>query len=96
LGVSELRSAYVRAKARMPSVRVPSRLRIWWEQMALFQANQLCDSRRDLARFWTTVRWRLSHGRIEALLRLDQIALNAYRELRLASAFLKAMATEAH
>ena len=41
------------------------------------------------------MRWRLRHGRIEGLLRLDRIALNAYRELRLASRFLRALVTEA-
>jgi hypothetical protein len=95
LRVSELRAAYLRAKAQMPSIKVPSRLRLWWEQVALFRASQLYDSRRDLARFWIQMRWRLRHGRIEGLLRLDQIALNAYRELRLASGFLMALVTEA-
>jgi hypothetical protein len=41
------------------------------------------------------MRWRLRHGRIEGLLRLDQIAVNAYRELRLASGFLMALVTQA-
>jgi hypothetical protein len=41
------------------------------------------------------MRWRLRHRRVAALLRLDEIALNAYRELRLASGFLRALVTEA-
>jgi hypothetical protein len=41
------------------------------------------------------MRCRLRHGRIEELLRLDRIALNAYRELHLASGFLMALVTEA-
>jgi radical SAM superfamily enzyme YgiQ (UPF0313 family) len=95
LRISELRAAYLRAKAQMPSIKVPSRLRLLWEQVALFRASPLCDSRRDLTRFWIQMRWRLRHGRIEGLLRLDRIALNAYRELRLASGFLRALVTEA-
>ena len=95
LRVSELRAAYLRAKAQLPSIKVPSRLSLLWEQVALFRVNQLSDSRRDLTRFWIRVRWRLRHRRIEALLRLDQIALNAYRELRLASGFLMALVTKA-
>jgi len=91
LRVSDLRAAYLRAKAQMPSIKVPSRLSLLWEQMALFRASQLCDSRRDLARFWIRTRWLLRHGRIEGLVRLDQIALNGYRELRLASGFLMAL-----
>jgi radical SAM superfamily enzyme YgiQ (UPF0313 family) len=95
LRVSELRAAYLRTKAQMPSIKVPSRLSLLWEQVALFRASQLCGSRRDLARFWVRMRWRLRHGRIEDLLRLDQIAVNAYRELRLASGFLMALVTQA-
>lgn len=92
LRVSDLRVAYLRAKAQMPSIKVPSRLSLLWEQIAPFRASQLCESRRDLARFWIRTRWLLRHGRIEVLLRLDQIALNGYRELRLASGFLMALA----
>ena len=94
LRVSDLRVAYLRAKAQIPSIKVPSRLSLLWEQFALFRASQLCDSRRDLARFWIRMRWLLRHGRIEGLLRLDQIAVNAYRELRLASGFLMALVTQ--
>ena len=80
----------------MPSIKVPSRFCLWWEQVALFQASQLCDSRQDLARFWIRTRWLLRHGRMEALLRrVDQIALNGYRELRLASGFLVALSGRA-
>jgi hypothetical protein len=41
------------------------------------------------------MRWRLRHARIQGLLRLDQIAVNGYRELRLASGFLVALVTQA-
>ena len=95
LRVSELRVAYRRAKAEMPSIKIPSHLRLWWEQVAPFRASPLCHSRRDLTRFWVQMRCRLRHGRIEELLRLDRIALNAYRELHLASGFLMALVTEA-
>ena len=95
LRVSDLRAAHLRAKAQMPSIKIPSRLSLLWEQVALFRTSQLCDSRRDLARFWIRTRWLLRHGRMEALLCLDQIALNGYRELRLASGFLMALADRA-
>ncbi len=96
LRVTDLRAAYLRAKGQMPSIKVPSRFSLWWEQVALFRASQICDSRRDLARFWIRTRWLPGHGRMEALLRrVDQIALNGYRELRLASAFLMALSGRA-
>ena len=94
LRVSDLRAAYLRAKQRMPSIKVPSRLSLLWEQVALFRESQLCDSRRDLAKFWIRMLWLLRRGRIEGLLRLDQIAVNAYRELRLASGFFMALVTD--
>ncbi len=94
LRLSDLRAAYVRAKANMPSIQVPSRLSLLWEHVALFRVRQPCDSRRDLATFWVRMRWLLRHGRIEGLLRLDQIVVNAYRELRLASGFLMALVTQ--
>lgn len=95
LRVTDLQAAYLRAKARMPSIQVPSRFHLLWEQIALFRASQPCDSRRDLARFWIRTRWLLRHRRIEGLLRLDQIALNGYRELRLVSGFLVALSDRA-
>jgi hypothetical protein len=61
---------------------------------APFRMSQLCDSRRDLARFWVRTGWLLACWRIEALLRLDPIAVNAYRERRLASRFLMAPVTQ--
>ena len=95
LRVTDLRAARGR-KGRCRRFKVPSRFSLWWEQVALFRANQLCDSRRDLARFWIRTRWLPGHGRMEALLRrVDQIALNGYRELRLASAFLMALSGRA-
>jgi hypothetical protein len=39
--VSELRAAYLRTKAQMPSIKVPSRFSLLWEELALFRASQL-------------------------------------------------------
>jgi hypothetical protein len=91
--ISELQAAYVRAKAQMPSIEVPSRLRLFCEQASLLRVSRLRQTRRDLARFWIAVRWQLRHGRIWTLLRVDRIALNALREVRLAAGFLTALMT---
>lgn len=93
LRISEIRAAYVRAQARIPSIEVPSRLSLLWERVSLLRVSRLRQTRRDLTRFWVGVRWRLRHGRIKVLLRVDQIALNVFREIRLAAAFLSALAT---
>ncbi len=93
LRLSELRAAYIRAKAHVPSVEVPSWLGLLWEKASLWRVIRLRQTRRDLARFWVGVAWRLRHGRVEALLRVDQLALNALREIRLAAGFLNALLT---
>jgi len=95
VGETEKRVRDLRAKAQAPSIRVPSRVSLLWDQVALFRVSHLCNSRRDLSRFWIRMRWGLRHGRIKGLLRWDRIALNAYRELRLASGFLMALVTGA-
>jgi hypothetical protein len=93
LRISELQAAYVRVKAQMPSIEVPSRLGLLREQASLLRVSPLCQTRRDLARFWIAVRQQLRHGRVWALLRLDRIALNALREVRLTAGFLAALMT---
>jgi radical SAM superfamily enzyme YgiQ (UPF0313 family) len=90
---SELQAAYVRAKARMPSIEVPSRLRLFREQASLLRVSRLRRTRRDLARYWIAVRRQFRRGRIRTLLRIDRIALNAFREIRLAAGFLAALMT---
>jgi radical SAM superfamily enzyme YgiQ (UPF0313 family) len=88
LRVSELRTAYLRAKAAIPSIEVPSRLRLWKAKLSLVQASRLRETRRDLHLFWD----RLRRGRIDALVRFDRIALNALREVRIAAGFFLALA----
>jgi hypothetical protein len=93
LRISELQAAYVRAKAQIPSIDVPSRLSLFREQASLLRVSHLRQTRRDLARFWIAVRRQFRHGRFWTLLRVDRIALNALREIRLAAGFLTAMTT---
>jgi hypothetical protein len=93
LRISELQSAYVRAKARMPSIEVPSRLSLFREQALLSHVSRFRQTRRDLAKFWIAVRRQFLHGQIGAVLRVDRIALNAFREVRLAAGFLAALRT---
>lgn len=89
----DLQAAYWRVKSCLPSIEVPSRVQLLWQKLALWQVSALCQTRRDLAKYWLRLRWRLRHGRLEALLRLDQIAWNALREFRLAASFLLTLAT---
>jgi len=95
LRIRELQAAYLRARSHLPSIEVPSRLQLAWSRLSLSQVSRLRQTRRDLARFWIGLRWRLRRGHVEALLRLDQIAWNALREFRLAAGFLIALMTRA-
>jgi hypothetical protein len=93
LRISDLRTAYIRAKARMPSIEVPSRLSLLRERTSLLRVSCLRQTRRDLARFWIGVRRQFRQRRIGTVLRIDRLALNALREIRLAAGFLMALIT---
>jgi hypothetical protein len=92
LRVSELRTAYLRAKASIPGIEVPSRLRLLKAKLSVLQASRLRETRSDLHCYWDRLRERLRQGRVDALLRFDRIALNALREVRLTAAFFVALA----
>jgi len=93
LRISDLQTAYTRAKARMPSIEVPSRMSLYRERASLLRVSCLRQTRRDLARFWIGVRRQFRQGRIGTALRIDRLALNALREIRLAASFLRALMT---
>jgi radical SAM superfamily enzyme YgiQ (UPF0313 family) len=92
LRISELRTAYVRAKSAIPAIEVPSRLRLLEVKLSVLQASRLRETRSDLHGFWDRLRERLRKGRVDALLRLDRIALNALREVRITAGFFVALA----
>jgi hypothetical protein len=92
LRISELRTAYLRAKSAIPAIEVPSRLRLLEVKLSVLQVSRLRETRSDLHGFWDRLRDRLRRGRVDALLRLDRIALNALREVRLTAGFFVALA----
>ncbi len=92
LRVSELRTAYLRAKAAIPTLEVPSRFRLLEGKLSVLQVSRLRETRSDLTRYWARLRGRLRQGRVDALLRMDRIALNALREVRLTAGFFVALA----
>ncbi len=91
LRISDLQVAYIRAKARMPSIEVPSRLSLFRERTSLLRVCVLRQTRRDLARFWIGVRRQFRQGQIRTVLRAGRIVLNAFREIGLAAGFLTAL-----
>jgi hypothetical protein len=93
LRISDLQAAYIHAKARMPSIDVPSRLSLFRERASLLRVSRVRQTRRDLARFWIGVRRQVRQGQVGAVLRVGRIALNAWREICLAAGFLTALMT---
>ena len=96
LRISDLRTAYVRVKAQVPTIEVPSRFSLLREKVSVVQVSRLRETREDLSKYWMTVLQRLRRGRLEVLLRVDRMALNLLRELRLAAGFFFALATGAN
>jgi radical SAM superfamily enzyme YgiQ (UPF0313 family) len=92
LRVSELRTAYLRAKSALPGIEVPSRLRLLKAKLSVLHASRLRETRSDLHCYWDRLRARLRKGRVDALLRFDRIALNALREVRITAGFFVALA----
>lgn len=90
--IEQIRAAYTRVKAQIPSLEVPSRLALLRESLSIYGAGRLRATRRDLNAFWGGLRERLRQGRVEALIRVDRIALHAMEEFRLAAGFLLALA----
>jgi hypothetical protein len=93
LPISDLRAAYIRAKTRMPSIEVPSRLSLFRERVSLFRVGLQRRTRRDLVRFWIGVRRQFRRGQVGTLFRIDRIVLNVLWEIRLAGGFLMALLT---
>jgi hypothetical protein len=96
LRVSELQAAYAQAKAQLPTIQVPSRLNLFMKKLSVLHASRLRETRDDLSRYWTNLRQRTRQGRLEVLLRVDRMALNVLREVRLTAGFLIALATGAN
>lgn len=91
LRVSELQTAFARARARIPSLEVPSRLSLAREKLSVLQVSRLRETRRDLETFWNGFYRRLRRGRLWVLFRVDRISLNVLREIRLAVGFFIAL-----
>ena len=81
LRISDLRAAHIRARTRMPSIEVPSRLSLFRERASLLRVSRLCQTRRDLARFWLGVRRQFRQGQSGTVLRAGQARLRTVTAL---------------
>ncbi len=96
LRISDLRTAYARVKAQVPTIEIPSRFSLLREKVSVVQVSRFRETREDLSKYWMTVRQRVRRGRLEVLLRVDRMAINLFRELRLAAGFFIALSTGAN
>ena len=88
---ADLQSAYKRAKAHFPSLRVPSKLHLFWAKWSPLLVPGKVYTRADLAAFWGTVRqrWADRHWfRIPVL----QVPFNLLRDAQLLLLFFFHMA----
>jgi radical SAM superfamily enzyme YgiQ (UPF0313 family) len=100
LRISELQAAYANAKRRLPTIEVPSKVRLLRDKLSVLRVPRVRETRHDLELFWNRTFDRLRRGRVWVLLRADRLFLNALREVRVTAGFLISLATaerfEAH
>jgi radical SAM superfamily enzyme YgiQ (UPF0313 family) len=93
LKLADLQAAFVRAKEHFPSLRVPSKVHLFWAKYSPILAHNKVYTRADLHAFWTSVRqrWDDQHWfRIP----VHKVPLNALRDLQLSALFLFHVARE--
>ncbi len=79
---ADLQAAYRRAKAHCPSLRVPSKLHLFWAKWSPLLVPGKVYTRRDLAAFWSTVRERW-HERRWVRIPVLQLPFNLLRDAQL-------------
>ena len=94
LKVADLQLAHVRAKVHFPSLRVPSRLHLFWAKWYPLLAPSKVYTRSDLDAFWRTVK---QHWSERQWFRIPphRVALNVFRHAQLSLMFFLPL-TRAH
>lgn len=62
-GIEEIRTAYLRARESTPEIRVPSKLRLFWQKWNPLATPVTFYSREEVLAFWQHVRSELKRGR---------------------------------
>jgi radical SAM superfamily enzyme YgiQ (UPF0313 family) len=91
--LADLQNAYLRAKEHFPSLRVPSKVHLFWAKYSPLLVQNKVFTRADLQAFWTNVRqrWDDQHWfRIP----VHKVPLNLLRDLQLSALFLFHVARE--
>ncbi|GAB4244134.1 MAG: hypothetical protein Kow00109_20060 [Acidobacteriota bacterium] len=85
-GIAEIRAAYLRAKKAVPDLKVPSRIRLFWEKWNPFVLRPTFYPRDEVLSFWDTVRREVSEGRFWRISPL-RLAARMVQEVRLSLHF---------
>lgn len=86
LNLSDLQLAYLRAKAHYPTLRVPSKLTLFWAKWSPVLASNMVYTRGDLDGFWRGVKERWAERRWFRI-PVHQVAFNLFRDAQLSLLF---------
>jgi radical SAM superfamily enzyme YgiQ (UPF0313 family) len=86
LNLADLQLAYLRAKSHYPTLRVPSKLTLFWAKWYPVLASNIVYTRADLDGFWRGVKERWDERRWFRI-PLHQVAFNLFRDVQLSLLF---------
>ncbi len=86
LKLADLQFAYKRAKDHFPSLRVPSKVHLFWGKWSPLLVPNKVYTRADLAVFWSTVRQRWTERRWFRI-PVHRVAVNLLRDVQLSLLF---------
>ena len=93
LKLADLQSAFLSAKEHFPSLRVPSKVHLFWAKWSPLLVQNKVYTRADLEAFWRNVRQRCEEQRWFRI-PLHKVPLNLLRDLQLSAMFLFHVARE--
>jgi len=93
LKAADLQSAFLRAKEHFPTLRVPSKVQLFWAKWSPLLVQNKVYTRADLHTFWTSIRQRWDDQRWFRI-PVHKVPLNLLRDLQLSALFLFHLARE--
>lgn len=93
LKTADLQSAFLRAKEHFPTLRVPSRVQLFWAKWSPLIVQNKVYTRADLHAFWSSIRQRWDERRWFRI-PVHKVPLNLLRDLQLSVLFLLHLSRE--
>jgi len=91
--LADLQAAFVRAKEHFPSLRVPSKVQLFWAKWSPLVVPNCVYTRADLHAFWADARLRWDERKLFRI-PVHKVPLNLLRDLQLSILFLFHVARE--